>query len=267
MRFHTGHRQSGFTLIELIVVIAILATLMAIAAPAFYNHLKAGDVTKCRSQLEQISKLGTKYSQDMAHKALLPTSGMDDDEDTKTVNESDGWWISVAPELDSTVYPRTAKGKMKVSTIFHCPGDLRVKIGSDSMMQADEKSVSYVSWTDATEDRDNPNSCIRTTARQNLDTLPWLSDGNPEKGKSVTDLASFRKMVMPALERHDSTIVVAYASGAIKAIKVEDDEEVKAEELFKRIAPSLADKKDEADEDAEESEDTMEPEEEESEEE
>lgn len=243
MNFRIAHRRSGFTLIELIVVIAILATLVGISAPAFYNHLKAGDVTKCRTQLEQISKLGLKYSQDMAHKALLPTSGMDDDEDTKTINESDGWWLSVAPEMDSTVYPRSSKGKMKLSTIFHCPGDLRVNVGSDSMMQADEKSVSYVSWTDASEDRDNPNSCIRTTAKQNLDTLPWLSDGNPVKGKSVTDLASFRKMVIPALERHDHTIVVAYASGAIKAVKVEDDENVNAETLFKRIAPTLANKK------------------------
>ncbi len=254
MIFRFTRRRSGFTLIELIVVIAILATLVGIAAPAYYNHLKAGDVTKCRTQLEQISKLGLKYSQDMAHKALLPTSGMDDDEDTKTVNESDGWWLSVAPELDSTVYPRSEKGKMKISTIFHCPGDTRANVGSESAMQADEKSVSYVSWTDASEDRDNPNSCIRTTARQNLDTLPWLSDGNPVKGQSVTDLATFRKMVMPALERHDSTIVVVYASGAVKAVKVEDDENVDAEALFKRIAPSLAKKKNAEDEDSEEAE-------------
>lgn len=245
-------------MIELIVVIAILATLVGIAAPAYYNHLKAGDVTKCRTQLEQISKLGLKYSQDMAHKALLPTSGMDDDEDTKTVNESDGWWLSVAPELDSTVYPRSEKGKMKISTIFHCPGDTRANVGSESVMMADEKSVSYVSWTDATEDRDNPNSCIRTTARQNLDTLPWLSDGNPVKGQSVTDLATFRKMVMPALERHDSTIVVVYASGAVKAVKVEDDENVDAEVLFKRIAPSLAKKKNAEDEESEEAEEEAE---------
>ncbi len=146
---------------------------------------------------------------------------------------------------------------MKLSTIFHCPGDMRVNVGSDSVMMSDEKSVSYVSWTDATEDRDNPNSCIRTTARQNLDTLPWLSDGNPVKGQSVTDLATFRKMVMPALERHDSAIVVTYASGAIKAVKVEDDENVDAEVLFKRIAPSLANKKatEEDSEDSEEEED------------
>lgn len=240
MKLHSI-RHRGFTLIELIVVIAILATLMCIAAPALYSHLKAGDVTKCRTNVEQISKLGVKYSQDMAHRGLLPTSGMDDDEDTKKVNESDGWWLSVAPEMDSTVQPKDAKGKMKISTIFHCPGDSRAKVDTDSMMPGDTKNVSYVSWTDATEDPSNPDSCIRTSAKQNLDGLPWISDGIPVKGQSVKDLATFRKMVLPALDRHDSTIVVAYASGAVRAVKTED-EEVKAEVLFKRIAPVLAKK-------------------------
>lgn len=241
MKLSSSHRHSGFTLIELIVVIAILVTLVAIAAPTLYRYLRVGDDAKCRSNLEQISQLGLKYSQDMAHRSLLPTSGMDDDEDTKHVDESEGWWLSVAPELDSTVFPTKAKGKMKISTIFHCPADTRAQVGTDALMQASVKSVSYVSWTDASEDPKNPNSCIRTTARQNLDTLPWISDGIPVKGESVRDLASFRKMVMPALNRHNGTLIVVYASGAVSSIKVED-EEAKPNVVFRRIAPTLADR-------------------------
>lgn len=241
MKLHNSLRPAaGFTLIELMVVIAIMVTLASIAGTAIYSHLGAGDEAKCRAQLEQLHQLGIKYSQDIAHPSLLPTSGMDDDEDTDTVNEADGWWISIAPELDAVVFPRQMGGKMKVSSIFHCPADHRADIGTDSTFAADEKSVSYVSWTDATEDPENPNSCIRTTAKQRLDALPWLSDGNPVKGESVTDATSFKKMVMPAAERHSGKVMVVYASGMVKAVEVEED--ANAEKLFKKIAPDLAKK-------------------------
>jgi prepilin-type N-terminal cleavage/methylation domain-containing protein len=239
MKLHNSIRQAaGFTLIELLVVIAILVTLASVAGTAIYSQMGVGDEAKCRAQLEQLHQLGIKYSQDIAHPSLLPTSGMEDDEDTETVNESDGWWLSVAPELDAVVYPRQMGGKMKVSSIFHCPADTRATVGSDSTFAADERTVSYVSWTDASDDPENPNSCIRTTARQNLDKLPWLSDGNPVKGESVTDLDSFKKQVLPAAERHNGKILVAYASGVVKAIEVEED--ANAEKLFKKFAPELA---------------------------
>lgn len=243
MKLHHSLRQAaGFTLIELMVVIAIMAALAGIAGTAIYSHMGAGDEAKCRAHLEQLVQLGTKYSQDIAHTGILPTSGMDDDEDTDTVDESEGWWLSVAPELDAVVFPRKMGGKMKVSSIFHCPADHRVEIGSDSTFAADENSVSYVSWTDASDDPENPNSCIRTTAKQNLDVLPWLSDGNPVKGESVTDVTSFKKQVMSTADRHDGKILVAYASGVVKVYEM--DEDTKPEALFKKIAPDLARKAD-----------------------
>ena len=239
MKLHRSLRlAAGFTLIELMVVIAIMVTLAGIAGTAIYSHMGVGDEAKCRAHLEQLVQLGTKYSQDISHSGLLPTSGMEDDEDTDTVNESEGWWLSVAPELDAVVFPRQMGGKMKVSSIFHCPADHRVEIGTDSTFAADEKSVSYVSWTDASDDLENPNSCIRTTAKQNLDVLPWLSDGKPVKGQSVTDVASFKKQVMSTADRHDGKILVAYASGAVKVFEM--DEDTNPEALFKKMAPDLA---------------------------
>ena len=237
-------RAAGFTLIELMVVIAIMVTLAGIAGTAIYSHMGVGDEAKCRAQLEQLLQLGTKYGQDIAHPALLPTSGMEDDEDTETVDESEGWWLSIAPELDAVVFPSTPAGKMKVSAIFHCPADTRATIGNDSTFAADVKSVSYVSWTDASDDPENPNSCIRTTAKQRLDALPWLSDGNPVKGESVTDLDSFKKQVLPAAERHGGKVLVGYASGVVKAVEIEED--ANPDKVFKKIAPELARKADKA---------------------
>ena len=235
---HSLRHAAGFTLIELMVVIAIMVTLAGIAGTAIYSHMGVGEEAKCRAHLEQLAQLGTKYSQDISHAGLLPTSGMEDDEDTDTVDESEGWWISVAPELDAVVFPRQMGGKMKVSSIFHCPADNRVEVGSESTFAADVNSVSYVSWTDASDDPENPNSCIRTTAKQNLDVLPWLSDGNPVKGTSVTDVNTFKAQVMSTAERHDGKVLVAYASGAVKVFEM--DEDTKPEALFKKIAPGLA---------------------------
>ncbi len=244
MKFRLSRRAAGFTLIEIIVVIAILATLVAVSAPLLAGRMKAGELEKCRANVEQLSVMGLKYSQDMAHSHILPTSGMADDEDTEYIDESEGWWLSIAPEMDSVVLPQKKKEKMKISDLFHCPSDTRSKDKdakgktTQGMMIASPSTVSYVSWTDASEDPENPNSCIRTTAKQRLDELPWISDGIPVKGESVTDLASFRKMVRPAIARHDSTIIIAYAGGSVRAVKVDPEEP--DEKLFRLMAPELA---------------------------
>ena len=122
MKISFTRRSGGFTLIELIVVVAILAALAGISAPFIISQMKAADVTSCRSNLNQLGIAGDKYARDMAHSHLLPTSGMDDDEDTEEYNESEGWWLALAAEMDGTVLPQSKGGKMKVPSIFHCPG-------------------------------------------------------------------------------------------------------------------------------------------------
>lgn len=237
MRSLTLHLKAGFTLIELMVTIGILALLASVSIPIVMSQLSAADVSACKSNLTQLSVLGHQYGQDRAHRNILPTSGMDDDEDTEDIDESEGWWCSLAPLMDSVILPEDGVRKMEVSPIFHCPGDKRANIEGRQTIEASPKNISYVSWTDGSKDRDNPNSAIRIT-KQRLDELPWLSDGNPVKGESVRDLASFKKMVVPCLERHASSIVVLYASGRIEEYDIDEDDSMTKQ--FDRIAPWIA---------------------------
>ncbi len=54
----------------------------------------------------------------------------------------------------------------------------------------------------------------------------------------MTGHDSFNRMVRPALERHNDTIVIAYAGGSIRAVKVDPEES--DEKLFRIMAPELA---------------------------
>jgi prepilin-type N-terminal cleavage/methylation domain-containing protein len=58
------HRQSGFTLVELLVVIAIIAVLAALLFPVFATARQASAASVCASNLRQLSKATSLYTQD-----------------------------------------------------------------------------------------------------------------------------------------------------------------------------------------------------------
>ncbi len=240
MRLSTRFAKKGFTLVELIVVIAIMAILGSVSYAFIISRMEKAKVTACQENMKQLANIGADYSEKSFHfQNQLPASGMEDNDET-VWDEADAWWLSIAPLMDEVVLPDNAKRHlMRISTIFHCPGDKRVDVSGDKLFEADEKSVSYVSWSDASIDEENPNSGIQTSKGQRLSEMPWLSDGNPVKGKSVTDLRSFKSMVWPAIGRHDSTLVVVYADMSIKAIEIEDDVNDAERTAFKKIAPWL----------------------------
>lgn len=58
------HRQSGFTLVELLIVIAIIAVLAALLFPVFTTARQASTASVCASNLRQLSKATLLYTQD-----------------------------------------------------------------------------------------------------------------------------------------------------------------------------------------------------------
>ncbi len=59
-----SHRNSGFTLIELMIVVAIISIIASIAIPAFYGYKYKASMAEAQSSIGAIKTLETAYATD-----------------------------------------------------------------------------------------------------------------------------------------------------------------------------------------------------------
>lgn len=89
--------KKGFTLIELMIVIAIIAILAAILVPNFVKARAQGQLTACKSNLKNIGTAAEMYSAD--HNGRYPTSQEDF---TKAGGQSGSGYLKVLPMCPTT---------------------------------------------------------------------------------------------------------------------------------------------------------------------
>jgi len=66
-RIAHGARQAGFTLLELLVVVAIIGLLVGFVAPRYFGQIGKSEVTAARAQIDALEKALDQYRLDTGH--------------------------------------------------------------------------------------------------------------------------------------------------------------------------------------------------------
>lgn len=176
----------GFTLVELLVVIGIIALLIGILLPSLSMVQERARATRCLSQLRQIGQATTLYLQQSD--GLFPRSSH-----SAFARRCDPWGRALMPLLGYGQFVPTSGGPRWIilfDGLYHCPSDHRPgdnlwSYGKNVYLELSAAETSGPTWWKITQVR-NP---TRTILFCEVETSPgadhvmchfWSQGGDPE---------------------------------------------------------------------------------------
>ncbi len=235
---HAGNFLNGFTLIELMVVIAIIGLVAAMLFPVFGRVREGARRSSCQSNLKQIGMALIQYSQDYDEKQVADWFGPDPGatEAEGTVNGRYKWCDAIYPYLNT-------------KQVFTCPSDNTDLYVNYSELTAGQTTTSYGSYVINHSYRGCATTagCVGSSVVEpwtppvshpildeivNLSSVAapertvWVMDavGNfcfgPSSGTFDVDDESPRQLDN-AVERHLATTDVLWCDGHVKAVNLD----------------------------------------------
>lgn len=128
MDCRSSQRTCGATLLELIVVLAVLTLLFSLALPSYHSALNAAKQVQCRGNLRQWGMATHLYA--MANEDFLPPDGAPNGRSIYS-----GWYVSLPKELDLAPYHqapwRTNALLPLPRSVWHCPANEKKSNGKN----------------------------------------------------------------------------------------------------------------------------------------
>lgn len=194
-------RRKGFTLIELLVVISIIATLVALVAPAVQSARNAARRMECQNNLKQLALATANFAS--AHNGQVPLLvGL---HGPSGAQAQYSWVVDLFPYLDSAALARqidefshtattrpffSGGGDPPIIKVLACPVDLTNVNTNGGMSYV--ANVGYMNATDFGADEDSAtwhdgtrvlwNTSMTATANTNIahsTGVFWRNDGGP----------------------------------------------------------------------------------------